>query len=157
VSRFWKRRRVPFGIGTERPAYQPRARPDFTRALGEQVRESRRAKRPAVRVAFAAGLSVFMLVALAAFGGLGYAADGGRNAVHSVHGLYKAKKGKARSGRARSAVSETPAENQYRGMRCTIMHRTGNGGFVIIEVAGEAVPAHMRHGDPPPLNCEPRH
>jgi hypothetical protein len=108
-------------------------------------------------VAFAAGLSVIMLTALAAFGGLGYAANGGRHVANAVHDVFKAKKGKARGGpHARAAQSETPAENQYRGMRCTIMHRKGNGGFVVITVAGEAVPAHMRHGDPPPLNCEPR-
>jgi len=153
VSRFWRRR---FRIGAERPAYHPRPRPDFTRALAEEVRESRAGRR-GLRVAFAGGLTVVMLAALAGFGGLGYAANGGRHAANAVKTVFKAEKSKARSSaRGRAAQRETPAENQYRGMRCTILHRKGNGDFVLITVAGEAVPAHMRHGDPPPINCQPR-
>jgi hypothetical protein len=147
VSRFWKRT----DLDSERPAYRPRPRAEFARALADDIRTSHRATSPRLRLAFAAGLTLTMLVALAAFGGFGYAANGVKVQAKAVKAVFIWKK----SPRKVNPYAHTPAHNQYRGMKCMIRHRTGNGEFIIIEVAGEAVPAHQAHGDTV-ISCRPR-
>ncbi len=142
MSRFWKRT----DLDSERPAYRPRPRAEFARALADDVRTSHRATSPRLRLAFAAGLTLAMLVALATFGGFGYAASGVKAPVKVVKSVFFAKK----TSRKANTYADTPAGNQYRGMKCMINHKGR-----IIEVAGEAVPAHQRHGDTV-ISCRPR-
>jgi hypothetical protein len=155
LSKFWNRSRRSAAEG---PAYHPRPRPEFSQQLAARVHQSRRSSFGRARLAYAGGLTAVLLVALGAFGGLGYAATGGKQAAKAATQLFsKGQEGKSSAGDlARFKAPETPAQNQYRGQRCTIRHRTGNGRFIIIEIAGEAVPAHMAHGDPPPIECHPR-
>jgi len=157
LSKFWKRQRR-VGLDSDPPPYRPRPRAEFRQALATRVDQSRPSSLGRLRIAYAAGLSAVLLVALGAFGGLGYAATGGKQAAKAAAKVFS-KSGNDSSpradGQAQFTPLNTPAENQYRGQRCTIQHRTGHG-FIIIEVAGEAVPAHMRHGDPSPIECHPR-
>lgn len=142
MSRFWKRTNVE----GERPAYRPRPRAEFARALADEVRSNRRPVAGRIRLGLAVGLALTMLVALAGFGGLGQAASGVKGPVKVVKGVFIEKK----TSREPNSYAHTPANNQYRGMRCLIRHKGR-----IIEVAGEAVPAHLRHGDQV-ISCRPR-
>ena len=56
---------------------------DFLHSLVREVRE-RRPSRPSFRLAFAGGLTVTLLVALSAIGGIGYAANAPATAVKAV-------------------------------------------------------------------------
>jgi hypothetical protein len=56
---------------------------DFLHSLVREVRE-RRHSRPSFRLAFAGGLTVTLLVALSAIGGIGYAANAPATAVKAV-------------------------------------------------------------------------
>ena len=71
-------------------AHRPRPREEFVDALGAHVREARAARRTTtVRVALAAALTLGMLAALDAVGGLGYAAGAARSAASSVFSAKK--------------------------------------------------------------------
>ncbi len=79
MRRFFKRPRS-FDLESELRAGRPRPRPDFVSSLATEVRgERRQSRRSSYRIALAAGLSVLLLVAMAALGGLGYAAKGGKS------------------------------------------------------------------------------
>lgn len=74
MTRFLKRRRS-FDLEAELRAMRVRPRTEFVHSLGQDVRSTRKQTRiGSLRVAFAAGFSALMLVAVAVFGGLGYAA-----------------------------------------------------------------------------------
>jgi hypothetical protein len=141
VSRFWKR-----NVEGERPAYRPRPRAEFARALADDVRSNGRPVAGRLRLGLAVGLALTMLVALAGFGGLGQAANGVKAPAKALKGVFTGKSTKHRP----NPYAHTPANNQYRGMKCLIRHKGR-----IIEVAGEAVPAHLRHGDQV-ISCRPR-
>jgi hypothetical protein len=142
VSRFWKRTNVE----GDRPAYRPRPRAEFARALADDVRSNGRPVAGRLRLGLAVGLALTMLVALAGFGGLGQAANGVKAPAKVLKGVFIGKSTKNRP----NPYAHTPANNQYRGMKCLIRHKGR-----IIEVAGEAVPAHLRHGDQV-ISCRPR-
>ena len=92
------------------------------------------------RVAFAGGLTAALLVALASFGGLSYAAAGASSAVKSVKRVTGTQQPRTVQGSA--------AQNQYVG-RITICHHTGSASnpTVTITINANALPAHQRHGD----------
>ena len=73
------------GLERELRAQRPEPRPEFLNGLETRIHGSRH-RRPArgLRLGLAAGLSAVMLVALAAFGGLGYAATGVSQAVSAA-------------------------------------------------------------------------
>jgi hypothetical protein len=81
VSRNPKRQ----GFDLEEQLREARPEPgrDFLRTLVSEVRERRNA-RPSFRLAFAGGLTVTLFVALAALGGIGYAAAAPAKAVKAV-------------------------------------------------------------------------
>jgi hypothetical protein len=81
MAKFWSRSsRLEHRLREERPA----PRDEFVSMLSERVRESRPAPRARMRVAFAGALTMSMLMVLAAFGGMGYAASGVKRAVTAV-------------------------------------------------------------------------
>ena len=82
MKSFWRREdRLERELREQRP--QPRA--EFMRAIEDKVdgKAYRRSGRP-MRLGLAAALTVAMLTALAAFGGLGYAATGVTHAVQAA-------------------------------------------------------------------------
>ena len=93
------------------------------------------------RLAFAGGLTAALLVALASFGGLGYAAAGASSLAGSVKRVTGTEQPRT--------VAESAAQAQYVA-RVTICHNTGSATnpTVTITVAESAVAAHVRnHGD----------
>jgi hypothetical protein len=84
------------GLERELRAQRPQPRAEFVEALETTVRShSARPAARSFRLGLAAAVTVAMVVALAAFGGLGYAATGVthtlRAAVHAVAPAHKAK------------------------------------------------------------------
>jgi hypothetical protein len=80
MSGFWKR-----GDDLERRLRheRPTPRADFMDSLTEKVESPRRRRSP-LRLGFATGITVAMVVALGAFGGLSYAASSVNDAVHAA-------------------------------------------------------------------------
>ena len=114
MKRFWKRQRDGFDLEAELRSRRPEPGREFVETLAAHVREERpRSRHGSRRVAFAAGLSAFMLVALASVGGLGYAASGATKA-------FNAAKSAVDSSSSRTA-SKTPSNTQY-GKRCGNPH-----------------------------------
>jgi hypothetical protein len=79
----WKR--GPGDLEGELRAARAEPRPEFLAALSGRIRDELRPRHAgAFRLAFAGGLTVVMLVALAAVGGVSYAADAAAGAAHSL-------------------------------------------------------------------------
>lgn len=122
-------------------ANRPAPRPEFVAALAERVESTApKTQHSTLRLGFAGGLTAALLVALASFGGLGYAAAGAANAVQSLERVAKPS--------APKAVDVSAAQNQY-ARKVTICHHTGSkkNPTQTITVSENAVPAHQRHGD----------
>jgi hypothetical protein len=127
VNGFFKRARS-FDLEGELRADRPRPRPDFLSSLATEIRGERRQSRSSsFRIAFAAGLSALILVAMAALGGLGYAAKGGKS------------------------DQVTPAQNQYKFTLCHRPPGNPSNARTITVGSEQAVEAHMRNhpGDTP--------
>jgi hypothetical protein len=113
LNRIWKR-----GDGLERElrAQRPEPRKEFLRAL-ENSMSGDRYRRPArsLRLGLASALTVAMIVSVAAFGGIGYAATGVTHAVtaatHVVAPAHKAQP-------ANKAQPLTSAQVQYLVTMC---------------------------------------
>jgi hypothetical protein len=74
--RLWRKRDELFELERELRARRPEPRHEFARALEHRVHQSRyRSPAPAFRLGLAAAVTAAMLVALAAVGGLSYAAS----------------------------------------------------------------------------------
>ena len=117
MKRFWKRERDGFDLEAELRSRRPEPGPEFVETLAAHVREERpRSRHGSRRVAFAAGLSAFILVALASVGGLGYAASGATKAVDAAKSVVD-------SSSSRTA-SKTPSNTQY-GKRCGNPNKPG--------------------------------
>ena len=97
--------RDAFDLEAELRANRPQPSPDFLRRVEARVREDRRSRAGSFRIAFAGAMTAGVLVALAAVGGLGYAATGAGTAVH------KAKKVVRHNGVL--VVHKSPARDQY--------------------------------------------
>ena len=94
-----------------------------------------------LRVLVAACVTLALATALAAVGGLGYAASAARSAVDSV--------GRIARPHHVQVIRHSPAADQYGG-KVTICHRTHSkkNPWVTITVSQNAVPAHVnRHRD----------
>src|SRR4051812_49160771 len=116
---------------------RPEPRQEFLASLADTVRSDRAKRRtPHLRVVFAGGLTAALLVALASFGGLGYAASSSWHAVNAAaKAVHPAKKHRTK------AAKHSSAADQY-GRKVTICHKGKT-----ITVDENAVPAHMAHGD----------
>lgn len=144
MARFWKRDRGPLDLEAELRAGRPEPRPEFVQALGMRVRESGR-HASSLRIAFAVGLTGLMLVALAAVGGVSYAAGGAHDVWVSAHKVVS-----SHAGSHRVAPKKSSAKDQYGGQeKVTICHHTGSkkNPTQTIQVSKSAVPAHLKHGD----------
>jgi hypothetical protein len=139
VARFWPRRED--NLARELRESKPELSSEFIHALSKHVASSSNRGRRYVRsrVAFAALLTVLVLVALASVGGLGYAASTTTSAVKAVKHVI------APSHPA--VVKHSAANSQYGQPKVTICHHTGSGKRVTITIALPALPAHLRHGD----------
>ncbi len=84
---FWKRESGD--LERELRAARPEPRPEFLAALADHVRDEMRPRHAgAFRLAFAGGLTVVMLVALAAVGGVSYAADAAAGAARTLEKVF---------------------------------------------------------------------
>jgi hypothetical protein len=99
--RSWRRNRET-GLEAELRANRPEPSRELVHQLEMRVRHDGRARRGSFRVAFVVAMVVGMVMALSAFGGLGYAATGAGQAmakaqriVH-VHGVTQIHKSAAR-------------------------------------------------------------
>lgn len=116
-----------------------RARPEppsaFVRALESRLRrDDAAAPRVRTRLGLAGALTVAMLAALAAFGGMSYAATGAGNAVSAAGRLVHLNFG------AHNVGSVSAAADQYH--KVTLCH---NGHEISVDE--HAVPAHLAQGD----------
>jgi len=153
MKRFWRR-----GDELERElrAQRPEPRKDFVRALESRVTGDRY-RRPAgsLRLGLAGALTVAMLVSLAAFGGLGYAATGVTHAVsaatHVVAPAHKAAPAK-KAAPARSAAPLTSAQVQYLVTMCFLRHtiQVDSRAVRILQALGATVGA-CGGGKTPPV------
>jgi hypothetical protein len=119
-------------------ANRPEPREEFVASLTERIGSTPEPRRHgSLRLGFAGGITAAMLVALASFGGLGYAAAGASSAADKLQRVA-----------GPATIERSSAQDQYGG-RVTICHRTGsqNNPTQTITVNENAVPAHLRHGD----------
>lgn len=116
MRRFWQWRGGSFGLGREPRAEAPEAPREFVRNLAAHVHEARQSTRGSrLRLAFAGALSLVLLVALAGFGGVGYASDGFKSTwkkVVSAKIVGKTKIAGNKQSRSRKA-RYSPAHGQY--------------------------------------------
>jgi hypothetical protein len=95
------------GFDLERQLRDARPEPgrDFVHSLLSEIRE-RRHSRPSFRLAFAGGLTVTLFAALAAVGGIGYAAAAPAEAVQAVVSAVAGDSGT-------TLIQQSPACDQY--------------------------------------------
>lgn len=119
---------------------RPEPGKDFVRQLTARIAADapqRPARRPGL--AFAGALTSLLVVALAAFGGIGYASSAARGVARTAEKVVAPK--------AKDAA-QSAAADQYVG-KVTICHHTGspNHPFVTITISRNALKAHLAHGD----------
>lgn len=124
----------------ERPA--PPA--ELRRRLDARIQEQRRVERryAGARLSFAAALTVFMLGSFASVGGLGYAANGARDALRAVKDAVVPSERDALR-----RLTGSSGQLQYGPDNIPICHRVGPGDFVIITIPREELEQHLAHGD----------
>jgi hypothetical protein len=135
------RRRATRSLEHELRLYRPKPADDFfsqvtTRILADTP------QRPARRLslAFAGALASLLVAALAAFGGIGYAASAAKGVARTAQQVVTPK--------PKNAVGHSAAADQYVG-KVTICHHTGSRThpFVTITINRNALQAHLNHGD----------
>jgi hypothetical protein len=117
-------------------AERPQPRPEFLTSVADRVRSAdrQRSRARGFRLAFAGGLSAAMLVALAAVGGLSYAASSVTGAVQAVSKVVA-------PSHSATPVANSSAAAQY-GHKVPMCH---NGHTISVDQ--HAVPAHLKQGD----------
>lgn len=105
MKRFWRGRQEGLDLEGELRAHRPEPRPEFVHALEARVHEDRRRARGGIRLAFVGALTACMLFALAAVGGLGYAASSVKDAAVSAKRIVKKKGPKI--------IKKSSAQKQY--------------------------------------------
>ena len=121
--------------------HRPEPGDDFVRELTGRISADAR-RRPArgLSIAFAGALTSLLVVALAAFGGIGYAASAAKGVARTAEKVVAPK--------AKTTSRQSAAADQYVG-KITICHRTGSTKhpFVTIRISSSALQAHLNHGD----------
>jgi hypothetical protein len=135
------RRRVTKSLEQELRLYRPQPADDFFHQVTTEILADA-PQRPARRLslAFAGALASLLVAALAAFGGIGYAASAAEGVAQTAQKVV-APKAKTRS-------VQSAAADQYVGKE-TICHHTGSQShpFVTITISKNAEKAHLAHGD----------
>jgi hypothetical protein len=147
--RFWKGRGVD-RLAEELRTSRPQPRKEFVHMLAKQVSRQHRPRVASARVAFAGALTLVMLVAMAAFGGVGYAASSVKNPVFKVAKI--AKKAVAPQDKlVRRVATRSPAANQYKFVVCHRPPGNPSNGHTLEVGSQAAVDAHVRNhpGDHP--------
>lgn len=125
-----RRRRLEADLRRSRP--EPRAA--FLQELEQRLTPERRGASRRARLGLAAVVTAGLAGALAAFGGIGYAASGAEHAAHAIANAVTF------DFSPHTVGTVSAASDQYG--RVTLCH---NGNE--IEVAPQAVPAHLAQGD----------
>ena len=99
------RKRQSFDLEGQLRQARPQPGRDFLQGLVSEVR-ARRQSRQSFRLAFAGGLTMVLFVALAAVGGIGYAAAAPAKAVHAVVAAVSSDNGT-------TLIQQSPACDQY--------------------------------------------
>jgi hypothetical protein len=121
-------------------ASRPEPRREFVRALEQRMRADRYRRRPAYRWGLAGALSAALLVALAGFGGLGYAASTARQVAHVATHLVKPQAARTV---ASSDLSSAAAQYGKKVKICTVQP---NGKQHTITISENAVNSYLaRH------------
>jgi hypothetical protein len=124
---------------------EPRA--EFVSVLTERLRLGRSEWK--LRLALVATLTIGVVTAFAALGGIGYAASAAKSLATSIGSSQNTQSGNSGGGNQQGGnQNQTSAENQY-PTKTTICHRTGsaNHPYEVITVSNNALPAHKAHGD----------
>jgi hypothetical protein len=120
---------------------RPEPRDEFVRQLSGRIStDSRRRPALGLRVAFAASFASLIVVALAAFGGIGYAASAANSIARTAQKVVTPK--------PKPTTGQSAAADQYVS-KVTICHHTGSRKhpFVTITISQSALAAHQAHGD----------
>ena len=121
-------------------ANRPVAREEFVASLTERIGSTPAPRRyGSLRLGFAGGITAAMLVALASFGGLGYAAAGAASAADKIQRVAR---------RTPRRSSARPRKTSTRAGHDLPPHGVDSGNpRQTITVNENAVSAHLRHGD----------
>jgi hypothetical protein len=125
VKSFWgnKSSDLERALRSQRP--EPSA--ELVQMLTAKVRSERQLKTSRLRVAVAGALTAVMLVSLASVGGIGYAASGVRDVVHSVQHIGKPvrhhRTGPAWRLRGSSAAAQYKPKKKKKKIKGVISHR----------------------------------
>ncbi len=136
------RRRDRDGIEGELRAYRPMPSADLVDEIVHRVEHERDARWRGARVALAGAMTAAMLVALAAFGGLGQAASAVKGGAGAVKATISGEK-------SPPETDTTAAESQY-GEKVVICHRQGKKA-VTLSLPPDSAAQHLRDhkGDTP--------
>lgn len=148
--RLWRKRDELLELERELRARRPEPRHEFARALEQRVHRSRyRRPAPAFRLGLAAAVTAAMVVALAAVGGLSYAASGVTQVAHVASQLVQPQ---AQTGPA----APNAAAQQY-GKKALVCAVQPNGKQHTISISRNAVPSYLAHHHKAYLGaCNPR-
>ena len=136
MKRFWNRQDELERLLSDRPAPPPRLVDTVLRQFGTATPGRQRSS---FRLGLAAAVSVGMLVALAALGGLGYAASSVQHAVRAAVQVV----GPSTPQRADQPTLNSAAA-QY-GQKVTICHVTPNGKQHEVSISQNAVASFLAH------------
>jgi hypothetical protein len=120
-------------VERELRANRPEPRAELVSMISERIARTPRRSHAGFRVAFGAGLTAGLLAAVAAVGGVGFAAS-------SVHQVAKSVIRITHTSHPRVVNNNTSAADQYRKVK--VCHKGK-----VITISESALPAHKAHGD----------
>jgi hypothetical protein len=138
MRRFGKRDELS-EVAQELRASRPEPRREFIRAVEERLHAERYRRRPAQSWVLAGALSAALLVALAGFGGLGYAASTARHVARAATHLVKPQAARTV---ASSDISSAAAQYGKKVAICTV---EPNGKQHTIRISQNAVASYLAH------------
>ena len=118
---------------------RPEPREEFLAAMVDRVNTRRRSSGARLRLGFAGALTAMLILSLAAFGGLSYAANAVESVAHVATKIVTPSKPHVVK-QLSSAAAQYPK-------KITICHFDGKGRGHTITIDQSAWPAHAAHGD----------